>query len=175
MTEFGIRDAAPDDAAAIASIYEPYVRTTCVTFEEIPPSPAEIASRMQQIRERGLPFHVAEKAQGVIGYAYAAPFHPRSAYRYAVEDSVYVERSHAGQGIGTALMQRLIEECAALGYRQMIALIGDQENQASIRLHARLGFRQIGILSGVGLKLGRWVDVTEMQLALGDGAQTIPS
>src|SRR6185437_17101324 len=111
----------------------------------------------------------------VIGYVYAAPFRARSAYRYTVENSVYVAPGRVNRGVGLAMMRDLIRECAALGYRQMIAVIGDSANEASIRLHTRLGFRTIGHQVAVGLKFSRWVDVVEMQLALGDGAHALPS
>ena len=172
--EVFLRDAVPDDSQAIARIYEPYVRTTCFTFEENPPSPDEIASRMRKTREAGLPYHVATGRSGaVVGYAYASLFHTRSAYRYSVENSVYVAVDHTKQGIGATLMDKLIRDCTALGYRQMIAVISDSD--ASIRLHSRLGFQSVGRLSAVGFKLGRWVDVIEMQLALGSGSRSIPT
>jgi L-amino acid N-acyltransferase YncA len=175
MKAFHLRDAVPDDSPSIARIYEHYVRTTCFTFEEVPPTPAEIGTRMSKIADAGLPYCVAEGTDGpVIGYAYASSFHARSAYRYSVENSVYVAPDRIGQGIGTALMEQLIRRCSALGCRQMVALIGDKENGTSVRMHARLGFKPIGTLSAIGLKFGRWVDVFEMQLALGDGSASIP-
>jgi L-amino acid N-acyltransferase YncA len=176
MKTFHVRDAVMDDSPSIARIYERYVRTTCFTFEEVPPTPDEIGTRMSKIRGTGLPYYVAEGAGGsVIGYAYASSFHTRSAYRFSLENSVYVASAQTGQGVGTALMEHLIRRCTELGYRQMVALIGDKENGASVRLHTRLGFKPIGNLSSIGLKLGRWVDVVEMQLALGDGGLTIPA
>jgi L-amino acid N-acyltransferase YncA len=180
MTEDGIprvrrRDASADDAAAIARIYGHYVETSCATFEEVPPSPEDMRARLRHVREAGLPWRVAEAEDGgVLGYAYAAPFRMRSAYRYTVENSVYVAHDRVARGLGTALMRDLIQACAALGYRQMIAIIGDSANEASIRLHARLGFRMIGHQLAVGLKFGRWVDVVEMQFELGDGARSLP-
>jgi phosphinothricin acetyltransferase len=176
MTAFRLRDAVPGDSPSIARIYGHYVRTTCFTFEELPPTPDEIGARMNKILEAGLPYCVAEGTDGsVVGYAYASSFHSRSAYRYSVENSVYVASDRIGQGIGTALMEHLIRQCSTLGYRQMVALIGDKENGTSARLHARLGFKPVGTLSSIGLKFGRWVDVFEMQLALGDGGQSIPT
>jgi L-amino acid N-acyltransferase YncA len=170
-----LRDASPDDMPEIARIYAHYVQTSCFTFEEVPPTAEEMKSRLKQVRDRRLPWRVAERREGaVLGYAYAAPFRARSAYRYAVENSVYVAAGEAHRGIGMALMQDLIGECVALGYRQMLAVIGDSANEASIRLHTRLGFRTIGHEVAVGLKFGRWVDVVQMQLALGDGAASIP-
>jgi phosphinothricin acetyltransferase len=156
----------PADAAAIAAIYRPYVETSSFTFEETPPPAEEIADRMAKVLDAGLPYLVAEKAGAVVGYAYAAPFHSRTAYRFTIENSVYVAPGQAGQGLGTALMRRLIADCAARGYRQMIARIGDSQNIASLKLHQRLGFRPVGELRAVGLKFGRWLDVVELQLAL---------
>jgi phosphinothricin acetyltransferase len=166
MAGFALRDATLADAPAIARIYGHYVRTTSFTFEEAEPAAAEMAERMGRLLAAGMPYLVAQGA-GIAGYAYAAPFHTRSAYRFTVENSVYVAPDLARQGIGTALMQRLIADCAARGCRQMVARIGDAENTASLALHQRLGFRPAGQLKGVGFKLGRWLDVMEMQLALG--------
>ena len=158
----------PDDAPAIAQIYAPYVLTTCVTFEEIAPAADEIRARMQKVLDAGLPWYVAEAPdRTILGYAYAGPFHPRSAYRYTVENSVYVDSAHLRRGIGTALMQRLIEECGQRGYRQMVALIGETDNRASIRLHEKLGFKPVGLLSDAGFKFSRWSSVTLMQRPLG--------
>jgi L-amino acid N-acyltransferase YncA len=177
MNLIHLRDAQPDDSSAIASIYEHYVHTTCFTFEEVPPSADEMGSRMRKIREAGLPYYVAEgRNSAVVGYAYASLFHTRSAYRYLVENSVYIAHDQVRQGIGKALMERLIQNCTALGYRQMVALIGiEKENPASVGLHSCLGFKPAGKLSAVGLKFGRWVDVMEMQLALGEGPNSIPT
>lgn len=176
MDPWQLRDARPDDASGIAAIYQHYVQTTCFTFEEVAPGCDEVVSRMRKTRATGLPYYVAEGPDNtVIGYAYASLFHARSAYRYSLENSVYIAPDRTRQGIGKALMQRLIAECAALGYRQMVALIGaEQENPASIGLHARLGFKPVGTLAAVGWKFGRWLDVVEMQLALGDGASSAP-
>ena len=162
-----LRDATPKDAAAIAAIYGPYVQTSAFSFEEIPPDADEMAARMKKITETGLPYLVAESEGTVAGYAYASAFHTRSAYRFTVENSVYVAPQSTRAGTGTLLMRRLISECAERGLRQMIARIGDGENIASIALHEKLGFRRIGELRGVGFKFGRWVDVVEMQLVLG--------
>jgi phosphinothricin acetyltransferase len=119
--------------------------------------------------ESGLPWYVAEAPDlTILGYAYAGLFHPRSAYRYTVENGVYVDSAYQRRGIGTALMQRLIEECGRRGCRQMIALIGEADNHASIRLHEKLGFRPVGVLSDVGFKFDRWVSVPVMQRALGE-------
>ena len=171
-----LRDATADDMAEIARIYAHYVKTTCFTFEEMPPSAEEMNARVRRVRESGLPWRVAQGETGaVIGYAYAAAFRARSAYRYTVENSVYVAVDQVRRGVGTALMRDLIRDCAARGYRQMMAVIGDRDNEGSLTLHTRLGFRMIGQERAVGLKFGRWVDVVQMQLALGDGARSIPS
>jgi L-amino acid N-acyltransferase YncA len=162
-----LRDATPRDAVAIAAIYGPYVQTSTFSFEGIPPDADEMTTRMKKIAEAGLPYLVAESEGRVAGYAYASAFHTRSAYRFTVENSVYVAPQSTRAGTGTLLMRRLIAECAGRGLRQMIARIGDGENIASIALHEKLGFRRIGELRGVGFKFGRWVDVVEMQLVLG--------
>lgn len=175
-TDFRLRDATPDDMDAAARIYRHYVETTVYTFEEVPPSAEEMRARLRQLRQSGLPWRVAEASQGaVIGYAYAGPFRTRSAYRYTLENSVYIAPDQARRGIGLALMRDVIRLSAAAGYRQMMAVIGDSANEASIRLHERLGFRMIGREPAVGLKFGRWVDVVQMQLALGDGERTVPA
>jgi L-amino acid N-acyltransferase YncA len=161
-----IRDAWPEDASGIARIYGHYALTTAYTFEETPPSVAEMAERMARITGAGLPYLVAEKSGAVAGYAYASPFHTRSAYRFTVENSVYIAPEHARQGLGTALMRRLISDCADRGYCQMIARVGDAQNTASLKLHQLLGFREVGQLRAVGLKFGGWVDVVELQLPL---------
>jgi phosphinothricin acetyltransferase len=161
-----IRDYAPEDAGEMARIYAPYVEATPFTFEEEAPSQIEMALRMEKLRKAGMPVLVAERHGRVAAYAYAAPFHARTAYRFTVENSVYVAMTRLREGIGTALMQKLIAECESLGLRQMIARIGDSENAASIRLHQKLGFRRVGELSQVGFKFGRWWDVVEMQLLL---------
>ncbi|HWG80438.1 MAG TPA: GNAT family N-acetyltransferase [Stellaceae bacterium] len=175
-TDFRLRDATPDDMEAVARIYGHYVEATVYTFEEVPPTADEMRGRLRQLRQSGLPWRVAEASHGaVIGYAYAGPFRARSAYRYTLENSVYIAQDQARRGVGLALMRDVIRLSAAAGYRQMMAVIGDSANEASIRLHTRLGFRMIGHEAAVGLKFGRWVDVVQMQLALGDGERTVPA
>ena len=175
MTAFHLREANLQDAPAIANIYAHYVHTSCFTFEETAPGAQDIAARIARTLQAGLPYLVAEDGNGnVIGYAYASAFHARSAYRHTVENSVYVAADHIRHGIGRALMQRLIADCTARGYRQMIALIADRDVGPSARMHAGLGFRPAGKLTSVGLKFGHWVDVLQMQLALGDGDRSIP-
>lgn len=171
-----LRNATSDDAQAIAQIYAHYVLTSCSTFEETAPAPGEIQSRMTELLRGGFPWIVAELSDGVIaGYAYASPFKLRSAYRFTVENSVYIHPDHLRRGLGTALMRRLIAECETRGFRQMVAVIGDSANDASCRLHSRLGFADAGMLPATGFKFGRWVDVVLMQLPLGDGAATSPN
>jgi phosphinothricin acetyltransferase len=160
-----IRDAAPGDAAVIAKLYAHYVLNDICTFEEVPPGPDEIAARVQKTLKAGLPYLLATAPDGaLIGYAYAGAFHARAAYRFTVENSVYVAHGFHRQGIGAALMQRLIADCARLDYRQMVAVISD--SPASVALHRNLGFQPAGQLTSVGFKFGRWIDVTYMQLAL---------
>lgn len=167
-----IRPATLDDAPAIAAIYAPYVLTSIVTFEEVAPDVAEIRARMQKVWDAGLPYYVAEEDGAVVAYAYAGRFHTRIGYRFAVENSVYVAQSHHRKGIGARLVERLIQDCTRLGYRQMVALIG--ENDASVAMHAKLGFSSAGALPKIGLKFGRWIGVVYMQRALGEGSGSVP-
>lgn len=171
---FTLRDSTPGDAETIAAIYAHHVRFGLGTFEETPPSVDEIRQRREGILALGLPFLVAAAGARIVGYAYAGPYRTRSAYRYTLEDSIYVAAEASRRGVGRALLARLIERCDGLGYRQMVAVIGDSDNQASIRLHAALGFERIGVQPAVGFKHGRWVDSIMMQRALGAGAATLP-
>jgi len=171
---FTLRDSTPGDAEAIAAIYAHHVRFGLGTFEETPPSVDEIRQRREGILALGLPFLVAAVGKRIVGYAYAGPYRTRSAYRYTLEDSIYVAPEAVRRGVGCALLTRLIERCDALGYRQMVAVIGDSDNQASIRLHAALGFERVGVQQAVGFKHGRWVDSILMQRTLGAGAATLP-
>ncbi|MGH6974409.1 MAG: GNAT family N-acetyltransferase, partial [Stellaceae bacterium] len=155
---FTLRDSTPGDAEAIAAIYAHHVRFGLGTFEETPPSVDEIRQRREGILALGLPFLVTTAGERIVGYAYAGLYRTRSAYRYTLEDSIYVAAEAARRGVGRALLARLIERCNGLGYRQMIAVIGDSDNRASIRLHAALGFEHVGIQPAVGFKHGRWVD-----------------
>lgn len=169
-----IRPAQPMDFKAVTAIYGHHVAHGLGTFEEVAPTEVEMAQRAQSILALGLPYLVAED-NGIEGFAYAGPFRQRAAYRYAVEDSVYVAPDRIGQGLGKALLSRVIERCEDLGLRQMIAIIGDSGNAGSIGLHRGLGFEHRGVLSGVGFKRGRWVDVVWMQRGLGSGEQTPPA
>lgn len=174
-----IRPSRDEDVAAIAAIYDHHVLHGLASFEEVPPPADEIARRRRDILARGLPYLVAERASGtkgarVVGYCYAGPFRPRIGYRFTLEDSIYVAPDEVGRGIGRALLTPLLARCTELGYRQMVAVIGGRETTASIRLHEALGFAHMGVLSAVGFKFGRWVDIIVMQRALGPGADALP-
>jgi L-amino acid N-acyltransferase YncA len=169
-----VRTTTPDDAPALAAIYGHHCRHGFGTFEEQAPSSEEMAARLAAVQGRGLPYLVAEIDGEVAGFAYAGPFRPRAAYRYTVEDSVYLAPDRVGQGIGKALLTRVIAGCEALGLRQMVAVIGDSENAASIGLHRSLGFTHQGVGKSFGYKLGRWVDIVWMQRPLNEGASTAP-
>lgn len=177
-----VRDATESDIPAIQAIYAHHVLHGAASFEEEPPDRAEMLRRFREIRAKGMPYLVADDpsegggAEGgkVLGYAYAGPYRARRAYRFALENSVYVLPGAGGRGVGSALLGELVQRSAALGYRQMIAVIGDSANRASIRLHARHGFRECGTLRSVGFKHGRWLDSVFMQRALGAGDETLP-
>jgi phosphinothricin acetyltransferase len=144
------------------------------SFEEEPPSVDELERRFRDVTKRGLPYLVAEIGDAIAGYGYCAPYRERSAYRYALEDSVYVRHDMVGRGVGKALLDELIRRCAELGYRQIIAVIGDSANAASIGVHAACGFLRVGTLRSVGFKFGRWVDSVFMQRPLGPGDASRP-
>jgi L-amino acid N-acyltransferase YncA len=145
------------------------------TFEETPPSEAEIAGRIAAVTALQLPYLVSADAAGAVtGFAYASAFRPRPAYRYTAEDSVYIHPDHMGRGLGKALVARVIAACEALGVRQMIAVIGDSANAGSIGLHRSLGFEDAGVGRGFGFKFGRWLDVVWMQKTLGPGSDVPP-
>ena len=171
MTEtLRIRNATAADLSAVTAIYRYHVLNGLASFELDPPDEAEIARRYDEIIGLELPYIVAEIDGRIVGYAYANLYRARPAYRYTVEDSVYIDKDYAGKGIGSALLTDLIAECERGGRRQMIAVIGDSANYASIRLHERFGFARVGIHPAVGWKFGRWVDSVLMQRALGAGA-----
>ena len=167
-----VRAAAQGDLAAIHAIYAHHVLRGLATFEEVPPDVEEMRRRHQDVTSLGLPYLVAVERGEILGYGYCAPYRARSAYRYALEDSIYIKDGHLGKGIGTRLLGELLRICAGLGYRQVVAVIGDSANGGSIALHARLGFLRVGTLRSTGFKLGRWVDSVLMQrpLGAGDGA-----
>ena len=167
-----VRAAAQGDLAAIHAIYAHHVLRGLATFEEVPPDVEEMRRRHRDVTSLGLPYLVAVERGEILGYGYCAPYRARSAYRYALEDSIYIKDGHLGKGIGTRLLGELLRICAGLGYRQVVAVIGDSANAGSIALHARLGFLRVGTLRSTGYKLGRWVDSVLMQrpLGAGDGA-----
>ena len=169
-----VRAATEADAEALAAIYGEAVLHGFGTFEEDPPSPADMESRRKAIADKGLPYLVAEEDGRVLGFAYAGPFRPRAAYRYTLEDSVYVAPDAHGKGVGRAVLSAVIEACEALGVRQLMAVIGDSENAGSIGLHRALGFEQTGVGRSVGYKHGRWVDIVHMQKALNGGDTRSP-
>lgn len=168
-----IRPSRPEDLPAITAIYAHAVRTGTGSFEIEPPDQAEMARRRDDILAKGLPYLVAETAAGVMGYAYASPFRPRLAYRFSVENSVYVHADTRGQGLGALLLAELIARCTDWGARQMLAVIGDSANAGSVALHTRLGFSPAGRFENVGRKFDRWLDIVLMQRTLGPGA-TLP-
>jgi phosphinothricin acetyltransferase len=170
-----IRPATPGDFDTITAIYAEAVRHGTATFELEPPDRAEMLRRFTALRDAGFPYLVAEAEGRLAGYAYAGPYRARPAYRFTVEDSVYLAPPAQGRGLGTALLMRLIETATQLGCRQMIAVIGDSANAASIRAHARAGFALIGTHPNVGLKFGRWLDTVMMQRALGAGSADVPA
>jgi phosphinothricin acetyltransferase len=171
--EVAIRATAAADLAAVQAIYAHHVLTGAASFELEPPDLDEIRRRWSAVVAGGYPHLVAVEGGAVLGYAYAGAYRPRPAYRHAVEDSVYVDAAAHGRGVGGKLLARLIEECERRGFRQMIAVIGDNL-PASIALHASLGFTDAGRLRAVGFKFGRWCDTTLMQRALGPGDGTPP-
>ena len=170
-----IRPAIAADLPAITSIYEQAVLYGTATFELLPPDLAEMTRRFTALVEGGFPYLVATLEGHVVGYAYAGAYRPRPAYRFTVENSVYLAPSIHRRGIGLQLLQRLIAESEARGYRQMIAVIGDSANAGSIGVHTRCGFKMIGTHPAVGFKFGRWLDTVMMQRALGKGGETVPA
>jgi phosphinothricin acetyltransferase len=169
-----VRPAIADDLPAIHSIYAHHVLHGFATFEEEPPSIEELARRFRDVTGRGLPYLVAEAGGVVAGFGYCAPYRLRSAYRYTLEDSIYVRHDMTGRGVGRALLEELIRRCERLGYRQIIAVIGDSANAGSIGVHAACGFLRVGVLRSAGFKFGRWVDSVFMQRPLGPGDSTRP-
>jgi phosphinothricin acetyltransferase len=171
---FSVRATLPADLAAVEAIYAHHVLTGLGSFEEAPPGATEIASRWRGVTEAGLPHLVAVADDAVLGFAYAGPYRLRSAYRFCLEDSVYVAETALGRGVGRALLDAVLVASEARGCRQMVAAIGDSANAASIGLHRAAGFREAGTLRSVGFKFGAWRDVVFMQRALGEGAATRP-
>jgi L-amino acid N-acyltransferase YncA len=169
-----IRPATEADLPFITDIYEQAVRYGTATFELTPPDLAEMTRRFRALVDGGFPYLVAMLDDSVAGYAYAGPYRPRPAYRFTVENSIYLRPAIHRRGVGLSLMRALLSECEKRRYRQMIAVIGDSANAGSIGLHTRCGFQMIGTHPNVGLKFGRWLDTVMMQLALGEGAGTVP-
>lgn len=169
-----IRPASPTDIAAIAAIYRPEVLNGTATYEVDPPDDAEFARRIDAVHAAGLPWLVCEIDGHVGGYAYAGPFRPRASYRWSIENSVYVASDQKGRGIGRSLLTQLIDEVTARGFRQMVAVIGDNTNMASIRLHEAHGFTPVGVHQAIAFKHGKWLDSLHMQRALGAGRATPP-
>ena len=169
-----IRAATIADVPDIQAIYAHHVLHGTGTFEEEPPSVEDMQARFRKIIDNGYVWLVATDATGVLGYGYYAPFRERSAYRFTVEDSIYVREDVRGQGVGKQLVIKLIELATAAGLRQMIAVIGDSENVGSIGVHSSLGFHMIGTMKSAGIKFGRWLDVVTMQRSLGRGDATLP-
>ena len=169
-----IRPAALQDLPAIQSIYAHHVLHGLASFEEEPPPVEEMQRCFEDVTGRGLPYLVAEENGDVLGYGYCTLYRTRSAYRFTLEDSIYVKDGQQGKGIGKALLAELIARCRALNYRQIVAVIGDSANAASIAVHASLGFVRAGNLRSTGYKFGRWVDSVLIQLPLGEGDGSKP-
>jgi phosphinothricin acetyltransferase len=170
-----VREATAADVPAISAIYAHHAKHGLGTFEEDGPPDAEMAARLAAVQDKGLPYLVAETDGVVLGFAYASPFRMRSAYRFTVEDSVYIAPEAIGQGVGRALLTAVITACEALGLRQLTAVIGDRANAASIGLHTALGFSHMGAFTGVGYKHGQWVDIVFMQKTLNGGDNAPPT
>ena len=173
-----VRPAVAADLPAVAALYAHHVLHGTGSFELTPPDLAEMTTRFDAVRARGNPWLVAEAGGEVVGYAYAGPFRPRPAFDATVEDAIYVRHDRGGRGVGSALLAELVDRCTALGYRQMVALIGDSANTGSIGVHRKAGFREAGRFTSVGWKSDRWLDVVFMQRPLGIGddhpAQNVP-
>src|SRR3569832_110503 len=175
MPSFEIRPPTVADLPSITEIYAHEVRVGPATFELVPPDLAEMTRRLQALVGGGLPYLVAELDGGIAGYAYASSYRPRPAYRFTVEKSVYLRPATHRRGIGRHLLERLITECETRGFRQMIAVIGESANAASIGVRAACGFQLIGTHPIGGLKFGRWLDTVMMQRELGEGASMVPA
>ena len=174
MSPVTIRPATPADIPAITRIYEHAVRHGTASFELEAPDEAEMLRRMRALVDDGFPYIAAEVDGLLAGYAYAGPYRPRRAYRFSVEDSIYIDPGAQRRGVGRALLEHLIEACERRGFRQMVAVIGDSAQTPSIELHRAAGFRMVGAVENVGYKFDRWLDSVVMQRALGPGATTQP-
>lgn len=171
-----LRPATRADMDAVTEIYGHAVRNGTASYELEPPSRIDMEARFAALQDGGYPYLVAtEEGGGVVGFAYAGPFRTRPAYRFIVEDSVYIAADRQGRGVGRLLLEGVIKECEALGFRQILAVIGDGSPQSpSVRLHEALGFRHSGTLEGSGFKHGRWLDTVMMQLSLNGGSSLPP-
>ncbi|NLC34856.1 MAG: N-acetyltransferase [Alcaligenaceae bacterium] len=169
-----IREAVIDDISQIQQIYAHHVLSSTTTFEEVPPTEQTMRQRLEHVQEHGLPWLVAEIDGRILGYCYAAPYNLRSAYRYTIEDSIYMADGETGKGIGQALLTALLERCEQGPWRQIIAVIAGTQNQNSIALHRKLGFAHVGTQPDTGYKFGQWIDVVFMQRALGPGGSLPP-
>lgn len=174
---FHLRDATPDDVPAIHAIYAHHVEHGRASFEEVIPSVDDMRLRYGEVLKKHLPYIVAERDGEVLGYAYASSYRARSAYRFAIEDSIYIGHRHTGEGLGRALLAELIARCEAGPWRQMVAVVAitaSGEGAGSVAVHERLGFRTVGRLESVGLKHGQWIDTVLMQRPLGVGDASVP-
>ncbi|NJO32273.1 MAG: N-acetyltransferase [Rhodospirillales bacterium] len=169
MSAIAVRPATEADVPAIATIYQPAVVNGTASFELDPPDQAEMLRRFKTLVDAGFPYLIAEADRAIMGYAYAGPYRARPAYRFSVENSIYVSPNAHRRGVGRILLAALIDVCTQRGYRQMIAVIGDSANSGSIGLHRAMGFRFSGTIHSVGYKHGRWLDSVIMQLPLGPG------
>ena len=189
-----VRDARDEDVSVLTALYAHHVRHGLATFEIEPPDETEMRRRMNELTGHGYPWLIAEAPRAaitalaktvaadagtgdpsvILGYAYAGPYRARIAWHHTIEDSIYLHPDATGRGVGRQLLERLIDASAARGYRQMVAVIGDSANAASIAVHAACGFERVGVLRDVGFKFGRWVDSVLMQRALGEGSRTLP-
>ena len=174
MSELIVRASTEADVARCAEIYAHHVLHGTASFEVDPPDLAEMKRRRVAVLDLGLPHLVAEREGRILGYAYAGNWRPRPAYKFSVEDSIYIDKDAVGQGAGKALLPALIERCTALGKRQMVAVIGDSAQTPSIRLHTSCGFEMVGTIKNIGFKFGRWLDTVLMQRELGVGSTKPP-
>lgn len=169
-----VRDACEADMESVSRICAHYVLNAHLTFEEVPPTPADFEKKRRAILSLGLPFLVAEREGSVLGFSYAGAYRPRPAYRYTVENSIYIAPDCRRQGLGTLLLDNLISRCEKGPFRQMIAVVGGTDNIASLELHSRFGFVHAGTLRAVGYKFGHWVDTVLLQRALSEGCSSDP-
>lgn len=171
-----VRPATPDDVPAMARIYDHHVLTTTATFETVPPGEALWSAKLESITAAGWPFLVAETSEGgVVGFAYVGPWRVRPAYRFTVEDTIYLDGAATGRGLGTRLLSEVLDRARAAGARQVVSVVADAESEASLALHTRLGFQTVGRLENVGRKFDRWLGTTLLQLSLVDDPEAPPA